>query len=329
MTRLHDPDALRSGCAIVATGARFVQLDPDRIGPLATELITAGSLDDSGSVGDPWSVRSTDVERAIALVLTLDTINFGSGWHPVVRKRPGMSGATSMATAVREWERDEPITAARLVELELSDVLTIFDQPSDDAAVMELMVAFTGALVDLGRFVLDGHDGSFTDLVEWAGGSAVELASALTAMHTFDDAARWTGPDGTAIELHFDKRAQLVTADLHRTFGDHGPGRFDDLDRLTAFADNLVPHVLALDGVLHLDPQLRARIDREELLEPGSPEEVEIRALGVHGVELLRAELLARGHDVPSWQLDGILWRRGGASHYKAVPRHRTRSHHY
>ena len=55
------------------------------------------------------------------------------------------------------------------------------------------------------------------------------------------------------------------------------------------FADNLVPHVLRLDGVLWFDPELVARIERGELIEHGSPEEVEIRACAVHAVELLVA----------------------------------------
>ena len=37
---------------------------------------------------------------------------------------------------------------------------------------------------------------------------------------------------------------------------------FTDFDRLTMFADNLVPHVLRLDGVLRFDPELVARIER-------------------------------------------------------------------
>ena len=55
------------------------------------------------------------------------------------------------------------------------------------------------------------------------------------------------------------------------------------------FADNLVPHVLRLDGVLWFDPELVARIERGELIEHGSPEEVEIRACAVHAVELIVA----------------------------------------
>jgi hypothetical protein len=94
----------------------------------------------------------------------------------------------------------------------------------------------------------------------------------------------------------------------------------------TAFADNLVPHVLRIDGVTAYDEDLLDRIDRGELLRAGSPEEVEIRAVGVHAVEGLRAALAELGHDVPSWHLDEVLWERGGNPRYKEIPRHRARS---
>ena len=87
-------------------------------------------------------------------------------------------------------------------------------------------------------------------------------------------------------------------------------------------ADNLVPHVLRIDGVLEFEPALVDRIDREELLEHGSPEEVEIRACAVHAVELLVA---ARG-DTTAAAVDDLLWRRGAAPRYKAHPRHRART---
>jgi hypothetical protein len=78
---------------------------------------------------------------------------------------------------------------------------------------------------------------------------------------------------------------------------------------------------LRLDGVLRYDPELAARIDAGELLEAGSPEEVEIRACAVHAGELLADRL-----GVPPRTLDGWLWNRGQAPRYKARPRHRARS---
>ena len=46
--------------------------------------------------------------------------------------------------------------------------------------------------------------------------------------------------------MPFLKRAQIAAADLCRA----GVAEFADLGELTMFADNLVPHVLRLDGIL-------------------------------------------------------------------------------
>ena len=99
-----------------------------------------------------------------------------------------------------------------------------------------------------------------------------------------------------------------------------GVAEFDDLDRLTVFADNLVPHVLRMDGVLRYDPELAARIDAGELLEPGA-EELEIRACAVHACELLAARL-----GVPPAHSNGGCGTAARRREYKARPRHRARS---
>ena len=98
---------------------------------------------------------------------------------------------------------------------------------------------------------------------------------------------------------------------------------FRDLDRLTMFADNLVPHVLRLDGVIWFDPELVARIEREELIEHDSPEEVEIRACALHAVELI---VVAARPTAPPPQVDQLLWQRGpDARATRRSPRHRSR----
>lgn len=273
---------------------------------------------------DPWSTtgRLSSPEPTVALVLALATINFGSGWHPVIAKLPGMSGATSMATGLRRWVNDHgPLTTEMLLDLDRDTTSAIFGQSERDGPVGELMGHFTDALHELGSYVRARHQDRFGNLVAAANGRASSLVAELAGLSHFADFATH---EGHRIPLL--KRAQLAVADLHRAFAGRGPGRFADLDQLTAFADNLVPHVLRLDEVLTFDPDLVRRIDDGELIDAGSPEEVEIRAVGVHAVELLRDELRRQGVEVPSWQLDGILWRRGGRPRYKAVPRHRSRS---
>ena len=117
----------------------------------------------------------------------------------------------------------------------------------------------------------------------------------------------------------FYKRAQIVPANLALA----GVAAFEDLDRLTIFADNLVPHVLRCDGVLVYEPRLAAHIDAGRPLRVG-PQEREIRACAVHACELLSARL-----GVAPRVLDNWLWNRGQSPRYKALPRHRCRCVYY
>ncbi|MEW6729729.1 MAG: queuosine salvage family protein, partial [Acidobacteriota bacterium] len=141
-------------------------------------------------------------------------------------------------------------------------------------------------------------------------------------MPYFNDVENYNG-----LVVPFYKRAQLTAADLSLAFAGEGIGHFDDLNNITIFADNLVPHVLRVDNVLLYDKSLAARIDAEELISPGSAEEIEIRACAVHAVELLVEALQKTGHKVTAMGLDYLLWNRGQQPYYKKVkPRHRSRT---
>jgi hypothetical protein len=65
------------------------------------------------------------------------------------------------------------------------------------------------------------------------------------------------------------------------------------------------------------------------LVSAGSAQEVEIRACGLHAVELLVAELRSLGHSVTARELDFVLWNRGQGRRFKSLPRHRTRTVYY
>ena len=154
-------------------------------------------------------------------------------------------------------------------------------------------------------------------MIDAAAGSAPALADLLAGWEAFADVSTYEGR-----EVPFFKRAQIAAADVART----GLAELRDVDRLTAFADNLVPHVLRLDGVLRLDPALTARIQAGELLDHGSPEEVELRAGAVQAVELLAAERAGAGHPLTPAEIDAALWNRGRGKRYKSRPRPRSRN---
>lgn len=262
-------------------------------------------------------------DDTVAFILTLDAINFGSGYFPYLRKRPGMSGYFTVASALNDYYKAQgPLSAKQLSQLTIGDCATIFGQALDREPIRELMQLFATALNDLGRYVLDHFKGSFVALVDSAEASAERLVQLLRTMPYFTDVAVYQG-----LEVPFYKRAQLTAADLALAFEGQGPGHFTDLDRLTTFADNLIPHVLRVDGIMHYEEPLAARIDAGELIPSGSAEEIEIRACAVQGVELLTAELRKCGHAATAMALDYLLWNRGQQPYYKKVhPRHRTRT---
>jgi hypothetical protein len=141
-------------------------------------------------------------------------------------------------------------------------------------------------------------------------------------MRFFRDVAEYKG-----INVSFFKRAQLLSMDLHTAFDGKGPGMFHDLDRLTIFADNLIPHVLRIDGILEYESSLSEKIDVAELIPSGSHEEIEIRACAVDAVERISSILGGALKGYSPAVIDNVLWHKGQQPYYKKVrPRHRTRT---
>jgi hypothetical protein len=305
-------DEVRSAARRVAEAARLVRIRHDALAPYAASLPLERAL---GPGLDPATHYVGEPDATLAYVLMLDAINFGSGYFPRVRKRAGMSGYFSMTSGLKErFETLGPYSPGELERLTARDCAEVFGQELDNPDAMELMGLFAQALRDLGELVTRRYGGSYRALVETADGSAERLLGLLAEMPFYRDVSLYEGT-----EVPFYKRAQLTSADLSIA----GVAQFHDLDRLTIFADNLVPHVMRVDGVLQYDSDLAARIDREELIKAGSAEEVEIRACALHAVELIAAGLEGQ---VTAMGLDYVLWNRGQEPKYKAIPRHRARS---
>jgi hypothetical protein len=292
-------DDIRTACARVATQARCVRIVEDTIEPYAAGLPAESPPVPDLEPGTPDELRA-------AFQLTLNAVNFGSGWFPTLRKPPGLSGFRTVEAGLRAHG---PWPAEPLAGIEIEEVARALGQDPEH----ELMALFARALNELGARVTEQHGGSFLALARHGDGSAEALAVHLASWPTWHDVSPYDGED-----VPFFKRAQIAAADLALA----GLAPAADLDRLTLFADNLVPHVLRLDGVLEFDPELVASIDAGELIEHDSPEEVEIRACALHAVELL----VAAHPRTTATAVDNTLWHRGGEPRYKARPRHRART---
>jgi hypothetical protein len=307
-------DRVRENAAAIAARASHVTIDLGKVGQI--EPGPPPELDP-----DRHYLEGSR-EDVAAYLLTLDAINFGSGWFPTLRKRPGCSGYYTVSWALADrWREHGPWSNGELRRMDPGSMADVLGQERGH----ELMRLYAEALRQLGDWL--GADAPLAKVESAARNesaltpsvtrcndpgqsssvtSAEALAEALRAMPFFDDEGFW-------------KRAQITANDFQLA----GVLEFHDIDRLTIFADNLVPHVLRVDGVLRYDDALAARIDSGELLPPGE-EEREIRGCAVHACELIAAELT-----IPARDLDVMLWNRGQGERYKSRPRHRTRTVYY
>lgn len=312
-------EQVRAGCKKAAERAAYIQINYERIPAYAAALPITDATRPEHDPGCHYLGRGDDTA---AFFLTLDAINFGSGFFPHLRKHTGKSGYFTIAGCLNaHFKKNGPFSARALTRLTPADCTRIFVQDSSNKPIAILMRLFARALNELGAFIQTNFSGSFTGLIAAAGASAERLVRLLIQMPCFRDVAIWEG-----VEVPFFKRAQLTAADLSLAFDGQGPGRFDDLAHLTLFADNLVPHVLRVDHVLEYATDLRTRIEAGDLIAAGSREEIEIRACALHAVELIKAALNASGQAINAMALDFLLWNRGQQATYKSIPRHRTRT---
>jgi hypothetical protein len=204
-------------------------------------------------------------------VLILDAVNFGSGWFAELGE--DTNGLTARLTAFTR-ARGEPWTIAELRAIDSQAVGSALGMDPEH----ELTRLYAQALNQLGAW-----------LPREPGDSAEAFAESLAEMPFFAD-------------VGFYKRAQIAANDLQLA----GVARFTDIDRLTIFADNLVPHVLRHEGVLRYSDELAELVDSGTELPAGSRLEQEIRACALHACELIAGRL----HVAPAL-LDNWLWNRG------------------
>ena len=82
-------------------------------------------------------------------------------------------------------------------------------------------------------------------------------------------------------------------------------------------------------GIISYDPTLEKAVDAYEELEPGSPGEVEIRAMTIWAAEEIRKALYRAGRPVTSAAVDHWLWQLGQLEPFRQKPYHRCRTIYY
>jgi len=305
----------------IAEKSSQVRIDRKTLGRFSERLLQEGIKI------PPWDAHyhffgsGTDM---VAYLLVLDTINF-CFWPPMGRAKweitygsEKLSGYYALAAALKQAvETGIPITdAGYLAELSLDEFKRILGGQGE----LQLMETRQQNLNELGRVLMSEYAGKAHSLVESAHRSAVELARLLSRkISSFRDISAFQGQ-----KTFFLKRAQIFGADLYGAFGGKKWGNFNDINELTAFADYKLPQVLRHLGILEYTQTLSRKVDQKILLDPGSLEEVEIRANTIWAVELIRQALDGGGRDLMAFEIDWILWNMGQQPELRKRPYHRV-----
>src|SRR6185437_15688555 len=146
-------DELRHACAAVAARARSVTVLTDAIPAYAATVSAA--IDAEPPAGEPPPTTDAGREARAAYWLTMDAINFGSGWFPTLRKRDGLSGYNTIAAALRsQFDHHGGWSPTELTQLDAATLGPSLGQDPDH----ELIALYAASLHDLGERVSADHE---------------------------------------------------------------------------------------------------------------------------------------------------------------------------
>lgn len=181
-------------------------------------------------------------------------------------------------------------------------------------------------LHDVGKVLAEKYDGHFHKFAHACSPRLYDHGNGLIERMVkefprFNDTSMLDGH-----QINFYKLAQLGIWMLYSTL--HGAGKFrlEDPEKMTAFADYIVPVALRLMGITSYSKELEHAVNTYQLIPRDSRWEIELRAHCLYATALLREEinkLRPADSQVIIPQIDARLW-----THYHTTtwPHHLTRT---
>ncbi len=309
----------------VIAASRFVQTIPEKIAEHA-DYMAYEELPLPEWRG--LNLIEEDTERTSAFFFVGNCINFAFTdfkrhvvFEVSYRGRIWWDADAMMACLCRALDESRPILASDfLAGVTRKDLEKIFRGNIE----MPMLDERVKILREVGAILAAKYQSQFHHFLRqgsrrlYDGGQGI-LEQLVREFPSFYDASKC---DGRQVIFH--KRAQLLLYMLHGRLSPSGLFRLEDPERLTAFADYIVPLALRLMGILRYAPALEDRINRRQLIPRHSPEEVELRAHSLYATTLLRQEINRRrppDRQIITPQVDSRLW-----THFHATfwPHHLT-----
>lgn len=319
--------SVASDCAWVAEQAEHVKINHDKIGEYAEFIVDKYKGQAMPELFSPEChyINPDSKEDTINYIFALDSINFASGYFRVLKSKYDVDlSYYHIADMLKNaFENDKLNTSQKWQEASSTDFFEFLDINEGQYPEADEMVGiFVEALKDTGDLLVNDYKGSSCKFIEDCDYSSIEIAQRLSELKYFNDYSDYKGK-----KIAILKRAQILPADIDLVYRPY----LTDVEQLTIFADNVVPHTLHHDGVLSYSDELADKIESKTPIKNGGEEEVEMRACSIHAVELMKEFLhAAKKTEVRSVDLDRVLWHRGqDEKKFTSKTTHVTASHYY
>jgi len=164
---------------------------------------------------------------------------------------------------------------------------------------------------EVGEILCKKYNRHFHNLVAQSGSRLFNNGKGIVErlvndFHSFDDSTKWQGQ-----KVCFYKRAQLAPAMLFGRFQNTSQFPLEDAEKITIFADYVLPKGLRDMGILEYEKSLAERVDSQQIIPVNSQEELEIRASTIHAAQIIMEEInktKAPQDKINAMHMDAKLW---------------------
>lgn len=325
----------------IVKNARHLKVNADGIEKLCRDVIAgiqSKDIDIENFSQHQFHPNASD-PRASNWIFIIDTLNF-CFWTPgddTKWKVNGETGYFALCAAIkRALDEGIDITNPVLYSVISEEKLEHILRGDDPSTKCPLLGERVHCLHEVGKKLVEKYDGKFENCILKCKNSAMLLLDLIVSeFPCFRDEAEFAG---RRVAIY--KRAQILVGDLWACYRGEGLGHFDDVQKITMFADYRVPQVLVHYGAMEYSGELLQILNSGILLKNGCEQEVEIRGASIYVVEQLKdrvlKELKEKHPDIPTTKvnsilLDHFLWdyRRKHAAALEYIPFHKTLSVYY
>lgn len=209
-----------------------------------------------------------------------------------------------------------------LAKVTRKDLESVFAGTIEMPMLDERVVLFN----EVGRVLVEKYQGRYSNFVRscaprlYADGDGL-LERLTTEFPRFRDVSLYQGS-----EVHIYKLAQLGIWGMHLALSPRGAWKLEDAEKLSAFADYIVPVGLRVMGIFEYSSELEKQINGLVEVKRDSAAEIELRASSIYVIAKLTEEINKRrpGMDpLLQPQVDFRFWKTYHATHW---PHHLTKT---